>query len=214
MDTETPALRILRIQANYGDARSQYLMGVECLSKKRPAATEEAIAWFKKSAEQGYRDGQLSLARLYSEGVGVVQDDVQAWAWGTIAGRPSSWRKKPEPADGGGHLVQSEALTDEESRLIRRWKLVYAALATGLRKPTTAAQQHFVDVCYHLAEPETAHEMALLKQVRMECPFDIDEHDQWKVPPNAVIGTTATPRASQRLGRALFWGNKEDHLTW
>jgi hypothetical protein len=43
----------------------------------------------------------------------------------------------------------------------------YRALETGQRKPTTKAQQHFVDVTLGHAPAETIHEKAYVKHMRL-----------------------------------------------
>ena len=41
----------------------------------------QAVDWFRKAAEQGYRDAQFNLGVMYAQGRGVVRDDVQAIVW-------------------------------------------------------------------------------------------------------------------------------------
>ena len=41
----------------------------------------QALAWFRKSADQGYALAQVSLGVIYAEGLGVPKDDAQAVAW-------------------------------------------------------------------------------------------------------------------------------------
>ncbi|MDO5357057.1 MAG: tetratricopeptide repeat protein, partial [Conchiformibius sp.] len=42
---------------------------------------EQAVAWFRKAAEQGMADAQFNLGMMYEHGEGVAQDDEQAVAW-------------------------------------------------------------------------------------------------------------------------------------
>ena len=42
---------------------------------------DEAVKWFRKSAEQGNLTAQLSLANMYIEGRGVTKDDYEAVRW-------------------------------------------------------------------------------------------------------------------------------------
>jgi len=39
---------------------------------------EEAVKWFRKSAEQGLAEAQHSLGEMYDYGKGVTQDDAEA----------------------------------------------------------------------------------------------------------------------------------------
>ena len=41
----------------------------------------EAVYWYRKSAEQGYTDGQYFLGRMYQNGYDVSQDDATAIYW-------------------------------------------------------------------------------------------------------------------------------------
>lgn len=42
---------------------------------------KEAVRWFRYSAEQGNRDGQLLLAKCLLDGRGVVKNEVEALMW-------------------------------------------------------------------------------------------------------------------------------------
>lgn len=42
---------------------------------------KEAIKWYRKSADQGYRWGQLSLGTMYQRGYGVPKDISMAKYW-------------------------------------------------------------------------------------------------------------------------------------
>ena len=46
-----------------------------------PQDDGEAVAWFRKAAEQGYVDAQCNLGVMYRRGRGVPQDDAEAAAW-------------------------------------------------------------------------------------------------------------------------------------
>ena len=42
---------------------------------------DEAVKWFRKSAEQGNLTAQLRLFNMYIEGRGVMKDDYEAVRW-------------------------------------------------------------------------------------------------------------------------------------
>ena len=44
-----------------------------------------ALRWYRLSAEQGHPSAQLNLAFCYAEGLGVVQDELQAFMWIAVA---------------------------------------------------------------------------------------------------------------------------------
>ncbi len=62
-------------------------------------------------------------------------------------------------------LVQ---LTKREQNLIREHFEFYKSLAVGKRQPTTAEQKHFVAVCQGQLKPETEHEIAFAKFIRIQ----------------------------------------------
>lgn len=55
----------------------------------------QAVAWYRKAAEQGYARAQNSLGLMYANGRGVEQDDTQAVAW---------YRKAAEQGDAVAQL--------------------------------------------------------------------------------------------------------------
>ena len=46
-----------------------------------PQDYAEAVKWYRKAAEQGYADAQLSLGFMYVNGKGVPQDGAEAVRW-------------------------------------------------------------------------------------------------------------------------------------
>ena len=46
-----------------------------------PQDAAEAVAWYRKAAEQGYDTAQASLAEMYKRGRGVPQDTAEAAVW-------------------------------------------------------------------------------------------------------------------------------------
>ena len=68
--------------AKAGDARAQYYVGF-FLERGRGVAKDEqqAIAWFRKAAEQGHVKAQNNLANRYFLGKGVKKDYKQAFYW-------------------------------------------------------------------------------------------------------------------------------------
>lgn len=39
------------------------------------------MKWYRRSAEQGHADGQLSLGYMYANGLGVKEDAAEAARW-------------------------------------------------------------------------------------------------------------------------------------
>ena len=55
--------------------------------------------------------------------------------------------------------------SNEERELLRRYLDFYQALHSGLRKPTTRDQEHFLQVCRGKAKPRTPHETAYVRYI-------------------------------------------------
>lgn len=58
-------------------------------------------------------------------------------------------------------------LTQKEKVLLQKHYEFYRSLETGLRKPATEAQAHFVAVCRGHAKAKTEHETAYAKYIRI-----------------------------------------------
>ena len=46
---------------------------------------KQAVAWYRKAAEQGDADAQYLLGVMYNGGVGVVQDNKLAYVWSSVS---------------------------------------------------------------------------------------------------------------------------------
>jgi uncharacterized protein len=72
------AMTDLRRAADAGHAKAQALLG-EILDQAE--SNEEAVAYFRKAAEQGDADGEFGLAGMYAAGEGVKKDPQEALRW-------------------------------------------------------------------------------------------------------------------------------------
>lgn len=76
------SMPLLRRAADVGHAQAQALLA-EILD--RSEFDEEAVAYYRKAADQGNADGQFGLGVMYSVGEGVKKDPVAARRWITLA---------------------------------------------------------------------------------------------------------------------------------
>jgi hypothetical protein len=78
--------------AQAGDANRQYQMGRMCFyGDGMPEDKEQAVEWWKKAAEQGNYDAQVSLVCAYRTGEGVEKNQRLANYWLEHAGsQPAS----------------------------------------------------------------------------------------------------------------------------
>ncbi len=90
--------------AEQNDPEAQYKLGL-CYSQGKEVADvdyffwgsdkskvvlrdeKEAVSWFRKAAEQGYKEAQYSLALCYANGTGVEEDEKEATQWFLMAAR-------------------------------------------------------------------------------------------------------------------------------
>jgi TPR repeat protein len=59
-------------------ARFQYQLG---RAYEQSGDNQQAMAWYRKAAEQGFALAQNNLGAMYAKGLGVPKDDAQALAW-------------------------------------------------------------------------------------------------------------------------------------
>ena len=50
-----------------------------------PKDYAQAATWYRRAAETGYDNAQLNLAKMYERGLGVPQDDEEAYVWFALA---------------------------------------------------------------------------------------------------------------------------------
>jgi TPR repeat protein len=68
--------------AQAGDARRQNQMGLMCYyGDCMPQDYEQAVEWWKKAAEQGNYEAQVSLVNAYRTGTGVEKNQMLANYW-------------------------------------------------------------------------------------------------------------------------------------
>lgn len=82
------AYKYLRMTARY-ESKAQYLLGWMLLNGKGiDRDLEGAIAWLKKSAINGnYPDAQHLLSSCYKEGIGVLEDYRESYAWSVVCAK-------------------------------------------------------------------------------------------------------------------------------
>lgn len=85
---------------------------------------EDAVRYYRKSAEQGHDDGMYGLASMYSGGEGVAQDFAEARKWyvkSAEKGHPLAIRVLAEAhAFGGLGLTDAERASPEGAQWIKK----------------------------------------------------------------------------------------------
>ena len=71
----------------WADAIDDYNKGVDA---EDAGNFEEAVKWYRKSAEQGDADAQNNLGALYSKGEGTEQNFIEALKWFIISTKNGS----------------------------------------------------------------------------------------------------------------------------
>ena len=116
------ALRELTPDAETGDAKAQYFMGLLYVHGYGVAKDPSTAAqWFRKAADQGNVEAQFDLGHLYRKGAGVPQDDAKAVAW---------WRKAAESGDTFAQSSLADMYLDGigvEQSLVQAYKWIILA---------------------------------------------------------------------------------------
>lgn len=104
-----------RQAAEQGHADAQFSLGVDEAFESCGLTYQRGKNWLRLAAEQGHSAAQQTLGEMYFKGMGVQQDDQQAYAWSFVAaanGRDHTLRtcnivaERLTPAD----LAQAQAL--------------------------------------------------------------------------------------------------------
>ena len=119
VDLQSPMEDLVRC-AESGDAGAQYGLGLNH-EFGAPIDLEEAVRWYRLSADQGYGPGQLSLGLAYRDGRGVTQDLVYAYMWFSLSAAEGA---AGNPARSNKELIE-QLMTPEQiaeaQRLSREW---------------------------------------------------------------------------------------------
>ena len=76
----------LRIQADEGNVRAQFMMGyIHYHAKGVAEDSVQGVMWWHKAAEQGHAEAQWELGNAYVRGQGVIRDIATGYAWYSIA---------------------------------------------------------------------------------------------------------------------------------
>ena len=98
----------LLTKATAGDADAQFNLGWRYAHGRGvPQDDTQAIAWFRKAAEQGYASAQFILGVMYWNGQDVPQDETQAIAW---------FRKAAEQGDAEAQNILATRERDKETQ--------------------------------------------------------------------------------------------------
>lgn len=91
------------------------------------------------------------------------------------------------------------SFTPQEKVLLYRYYEFYRALETGKRKPSTAAQKHFVAVCQGRAKAETLHEKVYAKYVQLRAARERQHEDAAAAQQEFPDYEEASPRPQEDL---------------
>lgn len=79
-----------------------------------------ALNWFRMAAEQGDDNAQLNLANLYSEGILVIQDYIEAYMWANLSTAQGNPDARTLRNDLANKMTPNQL--EEGQRLAREWK--------------------------------------------------------------------------------------------
>jgi uncharacterized protein len=103
--------------ASQGDANCQFTLGVMALNRRD---YENAMEWLLKAAAQANHAAQDKIGLMYRDGLGVPQDNIQAYMWFTLSANISGQFFTPLRDNLG--LKMTPAEIDEAKRRATEWK--------------------------------------------------------------------------------------------
>jgi uncharacterized protein len=103
--------------ASQGDANCQFTLGVMALNQRD---YDGAMRWLLKAAAQSHTASQDKIGLMYRDGLGVPQDNVQAYMWFTLAANISGQYFTPLRDTLG--LKMSPTEIEEAKRRAAEWK--------------------------------------------------------------------------------------------
>ena len=84
-----------------------------------PEDYAEAARWYRKAAEQGHVAAQFMLGVMYAIGEGVPEDDIQAYAWISLASAQGVENAKNSKERLTGEMTRAEIA--EAQKLSRKY---------------------------------------------------------------------------------------------
>ena len=111
----------LKTLGNKGHIVAQFALGFMYeRGEGVPKDSAQAVAWYRKSAEQGDDNAQFFLGRMYRDGIGVPKDLLISYMWLNLAAAQGH-----EVANEMREMLEKSmtaAQIDEGQRLCREWK--------------------------------------------------------------------------------------------
>ena len=113
--------------ARKGDPVAQNAFGL-CYAKGKAVVKNEAVAvdWYRRSAGQGYGPAFVNLSDCYALGVGVIKDQVEAYAYARLASQVGAAGPQ-RLVEMEGRLTPSEVMAGSQRALILRSELMLKA---------------------------------------------------------------------------------------
>ena len=130
------AVDALQNRAQGGAADAQYCLGVLYEAGALldlPRDHGEAAHWFLRAAEQGHPYAQISLGHLYSQGLGVLRNDIQALSWLEIGAAAAQGPPRTAAKATRDLLIRRMPLEEilESQRTRRAWMTAHGQLAAS-----------------------------------------------------------------------------------
>lgn len=124
----------LRVAAEDGDARAQFLLGNMYRTGKGVAKDHtQAVRLLERSAEQGFVPAQFGLGTMYAKGEGFTRSKLRALAWITLAATSDASAARARDAL---ETVMSDSDVSRAREIARRCK---ASAFKNCDKLTTSA---------------------------------------------------------------------------
>ena len=111
-----------------------------------PQDAAEAVAWYRRAAEQGDATAQSNLGAMYAEGLGVPQDAVEAHMWLTIAASRSTGADREQIVTARAAVAARMTPTDvrEANRRAQAWHAAHPGMRNRAAPPSDTGRKGLI----------------------------------------------------------------------
>ena len=144
-DEHSPAAQALAdLRAS---AEAQFILGgMYVTGVGVPQDAAEAVAWYRRAAEQGHARAQYNLGGMYRQGRGVRQDAAEAHMWLTIAASRSTGAERELIVTARAAVAARMTPTDlrEAERRAQAWHAAHQGMRNRAAPPSDTGREGLI----------------------------------------------------------------------
>ena len=136
-----------------------------------PQDDAEAVAWYRRAAEQGHALAQSNLGAMYDQGRGVPQDDVEAHMWLTIAASRSTGAERELIVTARDAVAVRMTPTDlrEAERRAQAWHAAHQDMRNRAAPPSDTGREGLIIALGSLSQGEHGSAAKSDREVWSKC---------------------------------------------